>query len=132
MDNAKTYHGSCECGQVQYEAKIDLSKGTFKCNCRMCTKTRFWAAGIPGDDLKVTAGEELLTRYWSNPVHHFCKVCGIKVFGKGKMPDGKIFAAITLATLDDLDPREWVKAPVMVHDGIHDRFGHPAEFAEHL
>jgi hypothetical protein len=104
----KTYHGSCECGKIQFEATLDLSKGTFKCNCRMCTKSRFWGASLASEELRVMAGESEISLYGSNPVHHFCRHCGIKVFGRGELPEGKKFSAVSLASLDDLDPREWV------------------------
>jgi hypothetical protein len=128
----KTYHGSCECEKVKFEATFDLSAGTFKCNCRMCTKSRFWGASVDGDKLEVTSGAQELTTYWSNPMHHFCKHCGVKVFGMGTGPDGKKSAAVVLTALDDLDPRELAKAPVQYFDGRHDRFDRAPEFAGHL
>ena len=127
MASTKTYHGSCECERVRIEATFDLSKGTFKCNCRMCTKTRFWGVLLASkDDLKIVSGETELTRYGDGPVHHFCRHCGVKLFGRGQ------FAAVSVAVFDDLDPAELVQAPVKYYDGRHDRFDREPEFKAHL
>jgi hypothetical protein len=131
----KKYHGSCECERVRFEVELDLGAGTFMCICRICTKGRFWGAGVSQSDLHMISGESELTAYATlgHPTHYFCRHCGTKVFGKMDMPPPKgPSAAISLATLDDLDPKEWSQAPVHVFDGKHDRFDRAAEFSAHL
>jgi len=64
----KTYHGSCHCGAVAFEAKIDFDKGTTRCNCSIFTKSRFWFSILQAEDFKVEKGEDQLSNYsWIPP-----------------------------------------------------------------
>ena len=102
----KTYHGSCHCGAVRYEADIDLAAGTGKCNCSYCTKVRTWGVGLKPDAFRLLAGADALAGYQfgSHSAHHrFCRTCGIHPYAEGRDPKGNEMRAINIRCLEGID-----------------------------
>ena len=122
----KTYFGSCHCGAVRFAADIDLSEGTFKCNCSSCNKARSWLAVVKPDAFRLIAGESSLSdyQYGKKTSHHlFCRRCGISSFewGVDRNLGGK-FYAVKVNCLDNATPDELIGAPVTYLDGRHDNY----------
>jgi hypothetical protein len=127
----KHYSGSCHCKSVRYEVDLDLAKGTMRCNCSICTKSRAWFAFVNAPQFKMVSGEESLLDYqWTPPTkpapfltYRFCKNCGVRIYGTGDAPSmgGRMYA-IAVATLDDVNADELAAAPLKFVDGLHDRF----------
>jgi len=132
----KTYTGSCHCSAVRFEADIDLSAGTGKCNCSICIKTRNWSAVIKPEAFRLLAGEEALSDYQfaTKSGHHlFCKHCGIRPFGNGYVEEmGGAFVSIPLAVLDNIEPKELIEAPVTFFDGRNNNWWNPPSETRHL
>ena len=132
----QTYHGSCHCGAVKFEADIDLAQGTGKCNCSICTKTRNWNAIIKPADFRLLTGEDALTDYQfgSKQGHHlFCKVCGVRSFERGYVEQiGGHYVSIKLSSLDELDPAVLAAVPVRYANGRDNAWWEPPAETRHL
>lgn len=130
----KTYQGSCHCGVVRFEADIDLTQSTYRCNCSICRRTRFWAAVVKPDGFRLLAGEAELTQYLFNTrnnQHYFCKRCGVRSFGVGTdTPIGAMYG-VNVMCLEGVTEETLASVPITYVDGMHDRQSTP-EFFAHL
>jgi hypothetical protein len=133
----KTYTGSCHCGAVRFEAELDISAGTGKCNCTVCRKMRLWSVNATPGMFGLVAGKADLTNYrGKNPVAHrlFCKHCGVQHFEWVDMPNmsGTKYYSINVACLDGVDIDELITAAVTYYDGLNDDWGSTPAETRHL
>ncbi|AUX42909.1 aldehyde-activating protein [Sorangium cellulosum] len=116
----RAYKGSCPCGAVRFEADLDLSAGTTRCNCTICKKTQWWGCITTPSAFRLLAGEEVLGDHTRSEAGHgrFCKTCGVRVFGHGDIPElGGAYYSVNLNCLDGVD---LTGVPVSYLDGLHD------------
>jgi len=121
----KTYAGSCHCGKVRFEADIDLSRGTVKCNCSTCTKTRSWVGFVGPQHYRLMSGAEAQTEYqWIPPgreapsiQYHFCATCGCVAFWRAAQTDaaGRKRIAVNLRLAE---PEVVAAIPIDRFDGL--------------
>lgn len=132
--STKTYTGSCHCGQVKFEADLDIAKGTSKCNCTICWKRRYWGVSAKPEAFRALAGAKVQSQ---GERGGFCRECGVLTFqiyntdgwGEGFGGDR---VSINVASLDDLDLSELLKAPVTFCDGRADNWWNPPAETRHL
>jgi hypothetical protein len=131
----KTYRGRCHCGAVTFEADLDLDQSSYRCNCSICRRTRFWPAVARADGFRLLTGERELTEYLFNTrknQHFFCRHCGVRAFGVGNdTPIGKMFG-VNLGCLEGVSDEALSKVPITYVDGLHDRWQDAPAFFAHL
>jgi hypothetical protein len=101
------YHGSCQCGAVDFDVDLDLSH-TATCNCSRCRRLGSVLAFAAGEAFTLNSGSDNLTEYQFNKhlIHHqFCKTCGVQGFSFGATPDGRQMVAVNVNCLDGVDAR---------------------------
>jgi hypothetical protein len=126
----QTYTGSCHCGEIRFEAELDLDEGSNRCNCSYCAKVRAWFAFAKGATrFRLLHGAGVAEYRWTPPgepephlTFTFCKHCGVRAFGRGELEAlGGVFHAIHVPTLD-LTPEQFAAIPVRYANGREDRF----------
>lgn len=121
----QTYTGSCHCGEVRFEADLDLDEGSNRCNCSYCAKVRAWFAFAKGAArFRLLAGEAISEYRWIPPgdaeshlTFSFCRTCGVRTFARGELEQlGGTFHAIHVPTLE-LSPEQFAAIPVRYING---------------
>ena len=130
----KTYRGSCHCGAVTFEADLDLTQPSYRCNCSICRRTRFWPAVARQDGFRLLAGQQDLVKYLFNTrknEHWFCRTCGVRTHGVGTDTPVGAMVGVNIGCLEGLSQEDLSRLPVTCVDGLHDRFA-PPEHVAHL
>lgn len=131
----KTYQGSCHCGVVRFEADLDLAQSSYRCNCSICRRTRFWPAVAREGGFRLVSGESDLVEYLFNTrknQHFFCRHCGVRAFGVGNDSSvGKMYG-VNLGCLSGVSEEELSQVPITYVDGLHDQWQNSPQFASHL
>lgn len=130
----KTHSGSCHCGALKFEADIDVTRGTYKCNCTICVKMRLWSFEVAPENLRILAGQEFIQdyTYGAHVAHHwFCRRCGVRPFERVELAH-KTYFNVSVVCLDGLDMNELMAAPVHYQDGLHNDWDRIPDETRHL
>lgn len=134
--STQTYRGSCHCGEVRFEADLDLATPASRCNCSYCSKSRAWGMTVKPDAFRLLTDENAVKDYRFNTrtgQHLFCARCGLSAFGRGDVPAlGGKFVSVNVACLDDVAPETLAAIPRIYCDGLHDNWQNPPAVTSYL
>jgi len=120
---SEKHTGSCHCGAVRFVVRADLSTGASRCNCSICLKLGATGRIVKPDAFELVAEPDAVGAYeWGAKIsqRHFCKRCGVYVFGRGRLDVlGGDFVSFNVNCLDDVDPNA---LPLVHWDGRHDNW----------
>jgi len=122
-------NGSCHCGSVRFVAALleGLEKPR-RCDCSLCRMRGAVVVTVLLEDLRITAGEELLTLYQFNTKqakHWFCSRCGIYTHHQRRSDPSQL--SVNVACLEGVSPFDFQSVPVYDGKTHHsDRPGGPA------
>lgn len=135
-DTKQTFVGGCHCGNIRYSLAMSIPKDKppvgHRCNCTVCNKTSFTSHRPESESdftlIKPSSPDETGHYVYRQKTakKHFCRDCGVHVWGKGKYTwEGTEYPyfSVNLATLDQpqegLDLSEW---KMEYYDGLHDNW----------
>src|SRR4051812_3576018 len=100
-----SYRGSCHCGRVAYEVD-GAPEQVIECNCSHCSRKGLLLWFVPESAFRLTQGQDDIGVYLFNKhviQHHFCKICGVQPYARGKDARGQYTAAINVRCLEGMD-----------------------------
>lgn len=119
----KTHKGSCHCGAVEFEVKLEGEIDKVRhCDCSLCRRRSAFVASATLENLTVTKGAENLALYQFNTgtaKHYFCKNCGIYTHHQRRSNPNEF--GFNVACIEGINPFDF--APAKVYDGVN----HPSD-----
>lgn len=131
----KTYQGGCHCGAVRYQADIDLTQGTTKCNCSICKDAvlgcRGQAGRIPPADRR-SAARRLPVRLPAR-APAVLQELRVALLQSGQLPEiGGAFVSINIACLDGVSDEELASLPIRYCNGRDYDWRHEPKVTSYL
>lgn len=116
------HHGSCVCGDVHFEAEVDIASGS-KCNCSICTKLGPTGSIVKPAEFKLLSAESTLASFTRNAEvgrKFFCARCHTYCYSSGHLEMlGGDFVSVNMNCIDGFDA---TKATLIHWDGRHDNW----------